>query len=84
MRIKTIYYPTEYNFKYFKDFIIILIVSTNYIFVYLLNKKLFYSSLVHGTNMKIVGEKSKVVLHVKSLWVSVIQISNYIMSSLGS
>ena len=38
------------NFKYF---IIILIVSTNYIFVHLLDKEVFQSSLKHGTNLKI-------------------------------
>ena len=37
------------NFKYF---IIILIVSTSYIFVYLLDNKVFQSSMMHGTNMK--------------------------------
>ena len=36
----------------FKYFIIILIVSTNYIFVHLLDSKVFRSSLMHGTNMK--------------------------------
>ena len=36
----------------FKYFIIILIVSTNYIFVHLLDNKVFESSLMHGTNMK--------------------------------
>jgi len=38
------------NYKYF---ITILIVSTNYTFVHLLDNKLFYSSLIHGTNMNI-------------------------------
>jgi len=38
------------NFKYF---IIILILSTNYIFVNLFDNKVFLSSLMHGTNMKI-------------------------------
>jgi len=36
-----------------KYFIIILIVSTNYIFVHLLDSKVFKSSLMHGTNTKI-------------------------------
>ena len=40
----------------FKCFIVILIVSTNYIFVHLLDIKVFQSSLMHGTNMKIVQE----------------------------
>jgi hypothetical protein len=40
------------NFKYFKYFIIILIVSTNYIFVRMLDTKVFESSLMHGTNTK--------------------------------
>ena len=31
----------------------ILIVSTNYIFVQLLDNKVFWSSLMHGTNIKI-------------------------------
>jgi len=33
------------NFNYFKYFIIILIVSTNYIFVYLFDNKVFYLRL---------------------------------------
>ena len=40
------------NFKYFNYFTIILIVSTNYVFVHLLDNKVFQSSLIHGTNMK--------------------------------
>ena len=37
------------NFKYFKYFIIILIVSTNYIFVHLLDNKVFYSNTEYET-----------------------------------
>ena len=37
----------------FKYFIIIVILSVNYIFVHLLDNKVFESSLMHGTNMKI-------------------------------
>jgi len=48
MSIKTLYHPKDaqkiirrYN-KIIKYFIIILIVSTNYIFVHLLDNKMFY------------------------------------------
>ena len=36
----------------FKYFVIILVVSTNYMFVHLLDNKVFESSLMHGTNTK--------------------------------
>jgi len=43
----------EQSFNYFKYFPIILIESTNYIFVHLLDNQVFLSSLIHGTNMRI-------------------------------
>ena len=39
-------------FKYFEIFYIILVISSNYIFVHLLDIKVFLSPLKHGTNMK--------------------------------
>ena len=39
--------------EYFKYFMIILIVSANYTFVHLSDNKVFWSSLMHGTNLKI-------------------------------
>jgi len=46
----------------FKYFIIILIVSTNYLFVHLLDNKVFQSSLMHGTNMKITWTKRYTIM----------------------
>ena len=39
------------NFKYFKYFIIIIIVSTNYIFVHLLDNKVFWCYLLYTYSM---------------------------------
>jgi len=48
-------------FNILKYFIIIIIVSTNYIFVHLLDNTVLKSSLTHGTNMKNI--KSFIVLY---------------------
>ena len=59
----------------------------NYIFVHLLDNKVFYSSLMHGTNMKIIcnlfvssceegSTGQEIYCQIK--WLSVRQVTNYV------